>query len=274
MGRLGHAMGTGGLGGAGGPLGQILGQLGGGSVSRHGGGAEVDILGSLAGMSGGGAAIGGGRPMGRDLMMGGLGALAASILSGRGRGTSGFGSSLGHGGAGSRGMGGAIGAGGLTLLGMLAMRALQSSGQSQQAQPATAPGSVDSLPPDATPPDVAVSDETATLVLRAMIAAAKADGQIDETERQKITAKLQESGADQDSLAYVQREMERPRDLDGLATEVRDSIVAGQVYAASLLAIKVDTPAERDYLRNLAGRLGLEPGTISQLHQALGVPPG
>ena len=56
------------------------------------------------------------------------------------------------------------------------------------------------------------------------------------------------------------------------ARAARDPIVAAQVYAASLLAIQVDTPAERDYLRGLAQRLGLAPDVVGQLHAALGAP--
>lgn len=71
---------------------------------------------------------------------------------------------------------------------------------------------------------------------------------------------------------FLEQEMGRPADIEGLAAEARDPVVAGQVYAASLLAIEVDTPAERDYLRRLADRLGLETNVVAQLHQSLGAP--
>lgn len=269
MDRLGHAMGERGVGSANGPLAQILGGLGGsrgGTGPQQGGG---DLLGSLAGMAG---RQGGGRPMGRDLMMGGLGALAASILSGRGRGMGG-GRSMSGGMLGGN-MRGAVGAGGLALLGMLAMNALRNSGQSQASAAATptSPGMGEA--PDAMPPDEAVSDRTATLVVRAMIAAAGADGQIDADERRRIVAKLEEEGADQEAMGFLEQEMSRPSDAASLAAEAQDPVVAAQVYAASLLAIRVDTPAERNYLQDLARQLRLEPGTVTQLHQALGVPAG
>jgi uncharacterized membrane protein YebE (DUF533 family) len=109
-------------------------------------------------------------------------------------------------------------------------------------------------------------------VLRAMIEAAKADGQVDATERQRLVAKAQEGGADPEAAAFLERELERPADPDALAGEVRDPVVAAQVYAASLLAIQVDTEEERAYLRALAGKLGLQPAVVAQLHQALGAP--
>ena len=123
------------------------------------------------------------------------------------------------------------------------------------------------------PPEQAVSDHTAGLVLRAMIDAAKADGQVDATERQRIVAKAQESGADQEALAFLEQELNRPAEPEALAAQARDPVVAAQVYGASLLAIQVDTAAERAYLRALAQRLGLAPTVTAQLHAALGAPP-
>ena len=59
-------------------------------------------------------------------------------------------------------------------------------------------------------------DASAELLLRAMINAAKADGQIDGTEMNKILSKMDEAGADQDAKDFVLEEMRRPLDLDGL----------------------------------------------------------
>jgi uncharacterized membrane protein YebE (DUF533 family) len=108
------------------------------------------------------------------------------------------------------------------------------------------------------------------VVLKAMINAAKADGQIDDTERQRILGKLEEAGADAEAREFVQAELRRPFDVDG-PPEIQNPQTAVEVYAASLLAIEVDTPAEREYLRRLAQGLGLEERTVQRLHAALGV---
>ena len=81
---------------------------------------------------------------------------------------------------------------------------------------------------DAMPPEQTVSDQTAKLVLRAMIDAAKADGRVDTAERQRIVAKVQEGGADPEAAAFLQQELERPADPDGLAAEARDPVVAAR----------------------------------------------
>jgi uncharacterized membrane protein YebE (DUF533 family) len=163
------------------------------------------------------------------------------------------------------------------LLGMLAMQALRNSGQPPASAPA-APQPADGQAGGAGDlasmlPEEAVSDRTATLVVRAMVSAAKADDEIDAGERQRILGKIQEDGsADPEEIRFLEQEMARPPDPDGLAAEARDPAVAAQVYAASLLAIKVDTPAEQAYLRDLAGKLGLDRSVVTQLHQALGAP--
>jgi uncharacterized membrane protein YebE (DUF533 family) len=258
--RVGHAMGPQGLGRSDNPLGQLLQGLGGSGGSGAGGG--LGGLGGLAdlarGMFGGGGQTGGRG--GNQLAMGGLAALAGALLGGR-RG----------------GMKGAVGAGALALLGTLAMSALKKQGQGPgQAQ---TPASTDELAREAPlglrePQNASEEQELerrAALIVRAMISAAKADGQIDGSEIARITGKLQESGADQEARAFVSEEMRKPLDLDALVRDVPNQEVAIEVYAASLLAIEVDTPAEQAYLRDLAQRLGLNPGTVQHIHQALDV---
>jgi uncharacterized membrane protein YebE (DUF533 family) len=109
------------------------------------------------------------------------------------------------------------------------------------------------------------------VILQAMINTAKADGQIDATEQQRILGKLEEVGADAAVQEFVRAEMARPLDLKTLLREVPSLQMAAEVYAASLLAIEVDTPAERDYLRQLAQGLGLDEGAVQRLHLTLGV---
>ena len=192
-----------------------------------------------------------GRHMGGG--MGGLGSLAGMLGGGRG------------------GMGG----GGMGMLAMLAIQALRSSGQGQSAGVAgMMPGQPDG--DDGDPrraiPEEAISDQATELVLKAMINAAKADGQIDEAERRQIMAKASEGGAGQEEIDYLEQQLAAPMDTEALMPAAGNKVLGAQVYAASLLAITADTPAERDYLRDLAQRLGLEPATVAKLHQHLNVP--
>jgi uncharacterized membrane protein YebE (DUF533 family) len=104
-----------------------------------------------------------------------------------------------------------------------------------------------------------------------MINAAKADGQIDRQEVERISAKLGDAGSEEEARAFLLEEMQKPSDIDGVAREASSPELAVQVYAASLLAIEVDTAAERAYLRDLAGRLGLDASAVARVHQALGL---
>jgi uncharacterized membrane protein YebE (DUF533 family) len=116
-------------------------------------------------------------------------------------------------------------------------------------------------------PDVAMEDQQALLLIRAMIAAANADGEISPEERQAILGKLDEAGAGPDERQVVERELASPMSTDALIREVRDEQTAEQVYLASALAIQPDTEAERSYLQYLAARLKLDPKRAQELHR-------
>lgn len=181
---------------------------------------------------------------GNPVAVGGLGALAGAILGGA-RGSA------------SRG---ALGGAALALLGQVAYSALQGRLGGDAAGAAPASGDQE-----------AASEGRALVLLRAMISAAKADGQIDGREMDRILAKLDEGGADQEAKDLVLAEMRRPLDVGGLAAEASTPELAAQIYAASLLAIEVDTPAERDYLDRLAAALRLDADARRRIHDALGV---
>ena len=161
----------------------------------------------------------------------------------------------------------------MALLGSLALEALRGLGHSS-TDDASAAGPADLPVGRRTPANTAEEsalESKAVVILQAMITAAKADGQIDTAERQRMLGKLQEAGADAAVQECVRAEMARPLDLQALLREVPSPQMAAAVYAASLLAIEVDTPAERDYLHQLAQGLGLDEGAVQRLHLTLGV---
>ena len=118
-----------------------------------------------------------------------------------------------------------------------------------------------------------IDNDRATIMLRAMVSAAKADGRAGGEHGQRILARLDEAGAAPAARQLVIDELARPLDLDGLVATVGSQTLAVQVYAASLLAIAVATPAEASYLRQLGERLGLEPAFTRELHRRLGIAP-
>ncbi|MEO0939766.1 MAG: DUF533 domain-containing protein [Pseudomonadota bacterium] len=233
-------------------LGGLLGGLTGGAAG--GGSSMQDMLGGLLGGAQGGAG-------------GGLGAM----LDGIGGSESGLGLAgmLGGagGGAGLAGMLGGAGAGG--LLGGLA-GALGSKPQEAPASfGAVLNSQFDQTPEPAMTPS-ADQEAAAALMLRAMIQAAKCDGQLDAAEEQKLVGQLGDE-VDAEEAAFVRAEMQRPVDVDGLVAEVPQGL-GPQVYLMSVLAIDLDSQAEAQYLHSLAQGLGLNAAAVNEIHAQLGVP--
>ena len=158
---------------------------------------------------------------------------------------------------------GALGGGLLAVLGGLAMNVLK------QQQGAAAPLG---LRAPATAAEESALENRAVLLIGAMVDAAKADGEIDAAERGRIAGRLRESGADAQALDFLMAEMQRPASLDALVAKVRSPEEAVEVYAASVLAIEIDTEAERAYLARLARALNLDAGAVAEIHYALGAP--
>ena len=119
-------------------------------------------------------------------------------------------------------------------------------------------------------PVAVAQEENAKLMLRAMIQAAKADGEISEEERKTVMDQL--GGAPEEERAFVEEEMKKPADPMALARETQDSMKL-QVYATSLMAVRADNAAESSYLRQLASGLGLSDEARDRVHASMGVPP-
>ncbi|HYD31128.1 MAG TPA: tellurite resistance TerB family protein [Azospirillaceae bacterium] len=114
-------------------------------------------------------------------------------------------------------------------------------------------------------PEAALGDEKALLLIRAMVAAAAADGQISPDERQRMLSRLDDAGAGPEDHRVLEQELAAPQSVDSLVRLVRDAETAEQVYVVSAMAIEPDTDAERSYLQYLAARLNLDPQRIQAL---------
>ena len=104
-----------------------------------------------------------------------------------------------------------------------------------------------------------------------MIQAAKADGHVDADEAARLQTHLDSVGEGQEARSFVQDQISRPLDVAGLARDVKSRQEAIEVYAASIMAIDVDTAAERDYMAALAKALLLPQAAVAQIHSSLGV---
>lgn len=229
-----------------------------------------------------------------------LGMMLASRMAGRGRGGFGRGAMLG----GLAGLGGRTGRkAGLAGLAYMAYRAYQDRAQDQTARPTPGSGSgadaadrtggslgdrigsfVDQLTgttsgkattdtaTDIGTDDIegaraadSISEDTALLLLRGMIAAANADGTITQDERSRILQELERAGADDQDRRTMMHELDAPKPLHTLVGQIHDEETALEFYLASRAAVDAESPAHRDYLQNLRRRLDLSEEDLREI---------
>lgn len=112
-------------------------------------------------------------------------------------------------------------------------------------------------------------NDQAILLVRAMINSAKVDGEISEDEQKNILSQVGDTSPE--TIQFLRAEFARPLDV----AEYANSLPIGmeqKAYSISLMAIKLDTKEEADYLRQLARGLRLSPDTCNQLHQQQNAP--
>ena len=136
------------------------------------------------------------------------------------------------------------------------------------------PGSVPASSEDAFVPPPQASYQTEELgktLVRAMISAAKADGQIDAEEKDRIFKRLETMPLSAEEKAFVFDELSSPLDLDAVVARADTPEHAAEIYAASLVAMKPDTPTERAYLEALTFKLKLDPALVAEIHKTAGL---
>lgn len=163
--------------------------------------------------------------------------------------------------------------GGLAVIGGLAYKAWRDhqAARPVEATAATAREAIEPPPADTrfVPQDAQEGEELARGLLRAMIAAAKADGHIDAEEQRRIFDHVGALDLDNDDKAFVFEEISKPLDIGAVADAATTPERAAELYAASLLAIDPEGPAEKGYLSMLAARLRLPDDLVAHLHASV-----
>jgi uncharacterized membrane protein YebE (DUF533 family) len=224
-------------------------QQGGGGASAQGG--LGDLGGLLGGLLGGGAA--GGSAGGSAGGLGGLGGLLGGLLGGSSGGSS-------MGGAPQSRSGGGANYAALASLGMMAFQAYQSWQRSQASAPQATPQTVDLLAGPAV-------EEHSHAILRALIAAAKADGRIDPAEKQMISSEIGRHTDDPQLQQWLDDEVAKPLDPNEVAQSATDPAMASEMYLASVMLVDDQQDAERNYLDELAAALQIDPELQLHLEQ-------
>ena len=264
--------------GAAGGLGDILGQLkdqlgqaGGGGQGSGGGGGLMDILGKVLTQATQGVKEGAGRiddatgasdalgkalgsrpqdvlaqlqdliknnPLAAGTAMGGLGGLVLGTRTGRAV------------------AGSAVKLGAWALIGGLAYKAFQNY---QAGRPLiTGAAAPEAAPHGSGFEPAAVTNESAALYIRTMIAAAAADGRLDGAEQAKIIGGLKQAGLDAEAEQFLADAFNNPPSVEDLANAAASPEEAVQVYTAARIAIEPDTAEEKHFLAQLAGALGID----------------
>ncbi|WP_051307211.1 DUF533 domain-containing protein [Desulfomicrobium escambiense] len=141
--------------------------------------------------------------------------------------------------------------------------------QTPPPPPGSAPSAAPSAPTPPPPPPAAVPADP-VLLIRAMIAAANADGVLDDTERMRILAQLEGTGLSDEEKDFLSAEFGTPRSLEEIAAAVDGQAAAAQVFTVSLMAVEADTPEEREYFETLRVVLSLTDEQARSIARRLG----
>ena len=109
----------------------------------------------------------------------------------------------------------------------------------------------------------------ALLMLRAMIAAAKADGAIDAEERSRIAAQLDGAGLSAKARDAVLADFDKPLSPAALARLASDPMLAAQLYAAAVVGAGEIAAAERTWLDEFAKALKLDRAAAAAIEARL-----
>ena len=177
--------------------------------------------------------------------------------------------------------GGAVGLGGAAVLGALAFKAYQNwqSGQAPANQggggqtPPAPRASVPSIQAPAPEPQrfdpevnkAADGNPFQVALVKAMIAAANADGHIDATEQQAIFDAVNKLQLEASDKALVFDTLQNPPSAATVAGFADGLEQASELYMVSRLAIDPDHPDEQAYLQTLSRHLSLPDDLVAHL---------
>ena len=214
--------------------------------NKAGGSQNKSAAGGLGGLLGGSS---GGGGLGGLLSGAGGGALAAGAMG------------LLLGSKKARNVGGKVAVyGGLAALGVLAYKAYGNWNAQKGTAPQGEPQTLDRLPP-------AQVELHSQAILKALVAAAKADGHIDDRERQLIEGEFTKLDNDQELQHWLHAELNKPLDPADVARAASTPEMAAEMYIARVMLVDEENFMEKSYRDELARQLKLEPGLKVELEK-------
>ncbi|WP_341869731.1 tellurite resistance TerB family protein [Pseudomonas lactucae] len=148
----------------------------------------------------------------------------------------------------------------LAALGVIAYKAYGNWQANQANAPQGEPQTIDRLPP-------AQVEQHSQGILKALVAAAKADGHVDERERELIEGEFTKLDNDNELQSWLHAELNKPLDPADVARAAGTPEMAAEMYIASVMLVDEENFMEKAYLDELAHQLKLEPGLKLELEK-------
>jgi len=169
-------------------------------------------------------------------------------------------------GAGRRVTGSALKIGSLAAIGGIGWKAYQNWVNQKQADNAEIKEQADNaknIPINELDEDAA--NERSQVLLRAMIAAAKADGHIDNKEINTIKEQIEKLKLSEEVAALLMDEINKPLNVKEVAELAKDRAMAAEIYLVSAVVTDKENSMEREYLKTLAKEMNLPEELVAEL---------
>lgn len=154
--------------------------------------------------------------------------------------------------------------GSVAAIGALAWKAYQDH-QAQQQRAGGDAAAVPVAPPSFAALPAPQQELHSRAMLKAMIAAARADGHLDDRERGLVETEMTRLESDPKVRDWVEAELRRPVEPAEVAAAAVSPAMAAEIYLASVLVVDQTTTMERAYLDELARELRLDAGLKAEL---------
>jgi len=168
--------------------------------------------------------------------------------------------------AGRRVTGSALKIGSLAAIGGIGWKAYQNWLNEQEA---TNDAAKDTIPKTKMAPINKLNEEDANkrsqVLLRAMIAAAKADGHVNTKEVIAIEEQIKKLKLSEDVAELLKNEIKKPLDVKEISALAEDQTMAAEIYLVSAVITDKENSMERDYLKLLAKEMELPDALVAQL---------
>ena len=114
--------------------------------------------------------------------------------------------------------------------------------------------------------DKDAANKRSQVLLKAMVAAAKADGHVNNKEITAIEEQIKKLGLSPEVAALLQAEINKPLDVKEVAALAEDQAMASEIYLVSAVVTDKENSMEKEYLGELAQALKLPDALVVELH--------